>query len=105
MSNQEQRLTTPSSVVDLKEAWATFSRVRAAYHPGSQAYPFSPGERMYSDIAGRHRDIQVVSSLCLYVHVATKYLWAIRYISNYLVMIFMFKTGLIFSISEPSTCV
>ena len=75
--------------------------MRAAYHPGSQAYPFSPGERMYADISCRHWDIQVVSSLCFYVHVATKYLWGIKYISSYLFQIFRFKTVLIFSISEP----
>ena len=56
---------------------------------------------MYADISCRHWDIQVVSSLCFYVHVATKYLWGIKYISSYLFQIFRFKTVLIFSISEP----
>ena len=73
-SQRTHSLTTSSLRVDPQEARATVSAVRTAYDPRPQSYPLPPGQGMQSDIPGHHRHVQIVSSLCLDVHIAAKYL-------------------------------
>ena len=65
-------LTASGLGVDSEEAGAAVSTVRTPDDAGPQSDPLPPGERVDSQVTSHHRHIQVVPSLCLYVHVASK---------------------------------
>ena len=68
------KLTASRFLINLEEARTTITSVRTSDDPSSQSDSLPPFNRMNPHITGNHWNVEVVSSLCFDIHVASKHL-------------------------------